>query len=377
MQGGYMLNIPKLVVLNLTTDCNMRCEYCYASAGECRSYMSQEIAIKTIKELKEINEDGKIKILFHGGEPLLCLDVIKSVIKFCEENYRREDVDYYIQTNCVLLNKDVITYLKEKNVKISISIDGCDYISNSCRILVDGQNSFDIIKRAMDEMNNQNVLINCLAVLNENNYLFVDKIIDFFVENNVHNFSFNYFIKGGRGNQNSHLALSNDKLFQATKKIIDKIEEYYKKGIILNEKNVYYLVRSIATSKKLYMCANSPCGAGLNLFGITPEGDIYPCDDLSSQNQFCLGNIKEKHLKDILESPIINYFACCNYDKIRECKNCNLKKYCGAGCCSRKFYENDDIYSKDPICEFYKLVVPYVQNLLKSNYISKAIYNLE
>ncbi len=372
-----MLSIPKLVVLNLTTDCNMRCMYCYASAGDYQSYMSKETAIKTVKELKEINNDGKIKILFHGGEPLLCLDVIKEVISYCEQNYKKEDIDYYIQTNCLLLSRDVITYLKEKDVKISISIDGCDYKSNECRVLANGGNSFNIIKNAIDEMNRQKVMINCLAVLNKKNYKYVEKTIDFFVANNIYNFSFNYFIKGGRGGQNSYLALTNENLFETTKKIINKLEYYYQKGIILNEKNVFYLVKSIATARKLYMCANSPCGAGLNIFGITPSGDIYPCDDLSSQEQFCLGNINEKHLKDILESPIIQHFACCNYDNINECKDCNLKSYCGAGCCSRKFYENDTIYSKDPICGFYKLAIPYVKDLLKNKKISKEIYGID
>ena len=165
-------------------------------------------------------------------------------------------------------------------------------------------------------------------------------------------------------------------MFEATKKIIKKLEEYYSKGILLNEKNVFYLIKSIATNKKLYMCANSPCGAGLNIFGITPDGEIYPCDDLSSQQQFCLGNIKEKHLREILESPVISYFANCNYENIKQCCQCELKKHCGAGCCSRKFYENDSIYSKDPICGFYKLAIPYVQELLNNNKISKEIYSI-
>ena len=162
----------------------------------------------------------------------------------------------------------------------------------------------DVIKRAIDLLNKNNVKINALAVLNKRNYQYVDKIIDFFVENNIYDFSFNYFIKGGRGNKNSHLSLTNEEVFEATKMVVDKIEEYFKKGIILNEKNVYYLYKMVKTGRKHYMCANSPCGAGLNIFGITPAGDIFPCDDLSSEEQFCLGNINEKKLDEILESPI-------------------------------------------------------------------------
>ncbi len=371
-----MLRIPKLVVLNLTTDCNMRCKYCYASAGEKQTYMSKDVAIKTIKELKEINGNNSIKVLFHGGEPLMCLDVIKDVIDFCEKNYDKKSIEYYIQTNCILLNKEVISYLKEKDVKISISLDGCDPNSNACRILKNKHNSFDIIKKSIDELNAQNVKINNLAVLNKKNYKNVGEIIDFLVSNKIYNFSFNYFIKGGRGNTNSNLALTNEEIFEATKIIIDKLNEYYKQNILLNEKNVYYLVRSLATKKKLYMCANSPCGAGLNIFGITPNGDIFPCDDLSSQNQFKLGNVKEKHLSEILSNPIVTNFAMCTYSRIKGCKTCKLKTYCGAGCCSRKFYENGDIYSIDPICGFYKLAIPYVQELLNSGKIIREIYNI-
>ena len=85
------------------------------------------------------------------------------------------------------------------------------------------------------------------------------------------------------------------------------------------------------TGSKHYMCANSPCGAGLNIFGITPNGDIYPCDDLSSVEKFFLGKNNEKPLDEILESSVVNYFANCNYSQIEECKDCKIQKYCKTG----------------------------------------------
>ena len=365
-----MLRVPKLVVLNLTTDCNMRCEYCYASAGDKKEYMTYETAVKTIDELRRINNYETVKVLFHGGEPLLCYDVIKKVI----EHYKEENInnlDYYIQTNCVLLDEEKIIFFKDNDVKISISIDGNEECSNKCRVLTDGTNSIKCIKKAIDLLNKHKVKINALAVLNKNNYKRVRNIIDFYVENNIYDFSFNYFIKGGRGNKNSHLALSNEELFETTKELINVIEDYYKKGIRLHEKNVYYLIKMYKDKKKYYMCANSPCGAGLNIFGITPSGEIFPCDDLSSVKKFSLGNINEKRLDEILESKIVNFFANCNYSNINECCKCEIKNYCEAGCCSRKFYENDSIYSKDPICGFYKLIYENYKDYLENGLIGK------
>ena len=297
--------------------------------------------------------------------------MIKKIINYYKEKGLEKDLDYYIQTNCVLLTEDKIKFFKENDVKISISIDGNNRFSNRCRILADNKNSITYIKKAINLLNKNKVKINALAVLNIYNYNKISDIIDFYVENNIYDFSFNYFIKGGRGNENSYLAISNEQLLEATKNIIDKIEEYYKKGIMLNEKNVYYITKMFKTGKKSYMCANSPCGAGLNIFGITPNGDIFPCDDLSSVDKFCLGNINETPLDEILESPVINYFAGCNYSKIEECKNCEIKSYCGAGCCSRKYYDTDSIYSKDPICGFYKLLYPYMKEKLKTGLIGK------
>jgi len=366
-----MLRVPKLVVLNLTTDCNMRCKYCYASAGDYQSYMSYETALKIIEELRRINDYKRVKVLFHGGEPLLCYNVIKRIIEHYKELNLQSSLDYYIQTNCILLTDDKIKFFKENDVKISISIDGNTIASNKCRVLENGKNSITYIKKAIKLLNENNVQINALAVLNKYNYDKVDKIIDFYVKNNIYDFSFNYFIKGGRGNKNSYLSLSNEEVFEATKMIIDKIEEYYKKGIMLNEKNVYYIVKMFKTHKKQYMCANSPCGAGLNIFGVTPFGDIFPCDDLSSVSKFLLGNINDKPLDQILESDIVKYFASCNYNNIKECRECEIKDYCGAGCCSRKYYDTDSIYSKDPICGFYKLIYPYMKDKEKNGLIGK------
>ena len=119
-----MLRVPKLVVLNLTTDCNMRCEYCYASAGDYQSYMTYDTALKTIEELRRINNYETVKVLFHGGEPLLCYDVIEKIINYYKDHGLADKLDYYIQTNCVLLTEDKIKFFKENDVKISISVDG-------------------------------------------------------------------------------------------------------------------------------------------------------------------------------------------------------------------------------------------------------------
>ncbi len=353
----------------------MRCKYCYASAGESSNYMTADTACNLISQLSDLNKNKTIKILFHGGEPLLCFKQIMEITDFCEKKLSSK-YDFYIQTNAILLDNSILAYLRTHNIKLSISLDGCDAKTNKCRELSNNLNSFDVIKNKIVLINNLGIDYNCLSVLNRYNYKSVSTVIDFFVNNNCHNFSFNYFIKSGRGIENSNLAITNQQLFVATKQILDTVHKYFKLGITLHERNTQYLVKTIVTGKKLFMCANSPCGAGLNLLGVCPNGDIYPCDDLSSQPQFKLGNIKRQSVIEILNNSTIDYFANCSYKNINECRDCRWSKFCGAGCCSRKYFENGNIYSKDPICGFYKLIIPYIQGLLKNNAIPMELYGL-
>ena len=189
-----------------------------------------------------------------AGNPINLVKKRNRKIKFALFNSFRNGGGTVYGKSFVRKRKDKIKFFKENDVKISISVDGNDESSNACRILCNKTNSIMVIKRAIDLLNKNNVKINALAVLNKRNYQYVDKIIDFFVENNIYDFSFNYFIKGGRGNKNSHLSLTNEEVFEATKMVVDKIEEYFKKGIILNEKNVYYLYKMVKTGRKHYMC---------------------------------------------------------------------------------------------------------------------------
>lgn len=142
------------------------------------------------------------------------------------------------------------------------------------------------------------------------------------------------------------------------------------------ERNVFYLIKTIVTGKKTFMCSNSPCGAGLAVIGATPKGDIFPCDDLSGQEHFKLGNINVTDLDLILDNKLIKYFALCNLNHIKGCRECEIKNKCGAGCCSRKYYENNDIYCVDPICDFYKKIVPYIENELQAKKINLDFYIL-
>ena len=79
----------KALCLHICHDCNLRCEYCFASEGTFkgeREYMSEEVGLKAVDFL--IANSGNRKILemdFFGGEPLMNLDVVKKVVEYDDD----------------------------------------------------------------------------------------------------------------------------------------------------------------------------------------------------------------------------------------------------------------------------------------------------
>lgn len=97
------------LVLIVTTECNLRCRYCYADGG---SYgmpsqpMSVEVALQTIRWAEAfLNGIGVIQ--FFGGEPSLNPRVIRAACEHLERSSFAVRPGYGIVTNGVYLQRTV------------------------------------------------------------------------------------------------------------------------------------------------------------------------------------------------------------------------------------------------------------------------------
>ena len=92
------------ILLNLTTDCNLRCPYCYFKDYHYEHrYMTPEICKKVLNYCEFLN----IKTLhLFGGEPLLNFKPLALEIQ--EFAFRNPDVEILITTNGTLLDDEII-----------------------------------------------------------------------------------------------------------------------------------------------------------------------------------------------------------------------------------------------------------------------------
>jgi uncharacterized protein len=143
------------IVLNVTNQCNLACGYCYEYSEDKISqtegkpkYMGSETAQASVDLLiRESADRPSIHVTFFGGETLLNFPLLRSTVDYakrkCEDAGKR--VEFSLTTNATLLTEEVIDFLADNRVGVTVSIDGDRELNDKMRVFHDGRGSYDVI----------------------------------------------------------------------------------------------------------------------------------------------------------------------------------------------------------------------------------------
>ncbi len=130
---------PIQLFLELTSVCNLRCTHCYVRAGEGpRIEISPAHVCHLIEEFAEL---GGQMVSISGGEPTLYREW-RAVVRYA----RFHSLETMLLTNGTRLSSDDISFLRDLDCAIAISIDGAKSATHD---LVRGQGNFDAVIKAI------------------------------------------------------------------------------------------------------------------------------------------------------------------------------------------------------------------------------------
>lgn len=142
----------------LTSDCNLRCKYCYEACKDPVYLELDDIEVflnnlfaGTYNDYMNLNYVGSMCIQFIGGEPMLAPHLIQHCIDtyldLCKK-YCRDDLaiftTYEVTTNGVNYFTDSVQKLIAcyPELSITVSLDGNEYVHNSNRVFESGAGSY-------------------------------------------------------------------------------------------------------------------------------------------------------------------------------------------------------------------------------------------
>ncbi|MBN1989522.1 MAG: radical SAM protein [Bacteroidales bacterium] len=366
---------PYLLIFKYTNQCNLRCSYCYAwNKSNCgSSSMSNDTLIYVLKKIINAYGDKEYCVCLHGGEPLLKMRNLRSVV----EDIKRisDKIDITLQTNATLITDEFATFVKEQNIEVGVSVDGFDERTNCLRLDPNGNGSINESLRGIERLRSAGVKVGLLSVITEHNQRELLSIFDFYVQRGVRYFGFNQFIPAGRGSNASHI-IDIDDLVETNLELIRKINSINSKLSNVKQyvvqRELSKLINNISSWNRNGLCKTLPCGAGSSVLSFDVDGSIYPCDDFISDDRFCLGNIYEifdikKHL---VSHPVVKALQNQSLDNIKECKECLWKRICSYNCASESFFANNSFEQPSIMCLYVKRMVPEIIDMIQRGEIT-------
>ncbi len=343
----------KSMCINISHDCNLRCEYCFAAKGDFgqgRCLMPLETAKKAIDFI--IANSGtrrNLEVDFFGGEPLMNFDVVKQTVEYARsiEKQYNKNFRFTITTNGLLLDDDKIDYINREMNNAVLSLDGRKEVNDRMRVTPNGKGCYDVIvpkyQKLVAGRGDKDYYIR--GTFTKYNLDFTNDILHFrelgfdqlSIEPVVSDPKLDYSIKDE----------DLPRVFEEYERLADTIIASRRRG---DRYNFFHFMIDLNQGP----CAIKRlrgCGCGNEYVAVTPQGDIYPCHQFVGMEQFRMGNLND----GTFDTEMKLDFAKANVYSKENCRDCWAKFYCSGGCNANNYqYEGDIRRSHKTSCALEK-----------------------
>ncbi|KFL90055.1 hypothetical protein AmDm5_1322 [Acetobacter malorum] len=333
------------LVLNITNQCNLACTYCYefgsdkiATPQGKKKFMTLETAKQSVDFLLEKSAQRKaVHITFFGGETLMNFRLLRDVVLYSEERAAQigKAITFSLTTNATLLSDEIIEFLSEHQVGVTVSIDGPSDLQNKNRVFKNGKGSYDVIVPRLRKLieKHKSRAITARVTLTDG-VTDVTRIYRHLKDDiGFHEIGF----APVTSSEKQSYSINDTDMGDVLQEFRNLAEEWLSFAL-RNQMHGFSNVSETIGELTKGVNKSHPCGAGLGLLGVSPSGDLSPCHRFTDADSHTLGNINtgidSEKRSDFLSRGHIGT----KYD----CHTCWARPLCAGGCHHEAFVRYGD-----------------------------------
>lgn len=346
-----IMRSPRIVRLEISSNCNLRCLYCYYFENSAVDYSNLPTE-QWLQFFVELGSMAVTDVSLSGGEPFLRPDLTDLIDGIVQNKMR-----FGINSNGTLINDHIAEYIAETHRcnYVQVSIDGSSSeVHDSCR----GEGSFVKAVRGIKTLQRHDVPVVVRVTLHHHNVHDIANIAAFLLDElGLSGFSINSagYIGACRKNADEVLLTRQDRqiamddLLNLPQKYADRITA--SAGPLYEAKHwpkmeAARMNHDPAFPKGGHLTA---CGCPFNEISVRSDGMIIPCSMLA---HMVLGRINSESLQEIwLNNPELNRLRMRRAVPLNEfefCRGCNYMPYCTGNCPGMAFTLTGDINQPSP-----------------------------
>ena len=335
-----------LHIVSLSKDCNLQCKYCFMSATKNKGFLMSKSTAEKVVDFIFQSPSKLIEIHFTGGEPFLNFEVMKFIVERAKELNKKKNkkLIFSLTTNLTILNNEIISFLKENNFHITVSIDGPKEIHNKFRAF------FDLTYNNIKKLKKEGLNLGFLPVITKESLKKWKEIIDFFVfDLEFYLVHWKYLYPSGYAKENWDLVgYKAEEFVDSWKKVINYMLKLNEEGIPVKERWATILLKKILKKEESNMtCLMNPCGGVSLQLSYDWDGKIYTCDEGKGIEELCLGDVFNDDYKSIRKKPIAIELVSLSSNLDYSCKDCAFNPWCGT-CVVENLLREKNLFSHVP-----------------------------
>ncbi len=376
-----------LMVKPAGASCNLRCQYCFylpkkSLYDESHVRMSNDVLKEYTRQYIAAQSVPEVTFAWQGGEPtLMGLDFFRRAIKY-QQQFQRPGMVIHntMQTNGILIDDEWCNFLREQHFLVGLSLDGPQELHDAYRTDKGGQPTFKKVIRALELLKKNRVEVNILTCIHAANADHPLEVYRFFRDEVEAQFiQLIPIVERDGRNEVTERSVAPDAY---GKFLITIFDEWVQKDVGRVFIQMFDASLAAWAVEPPSICTLAPtCG---NALVLEHNGDVYSCDHFVSL-AYLVGNIKEKHLSDIVASEQQRQFGIRKRDTLPHyCQVCDVRAVCNGECPRNRFVQTPDGEAGlNYLCSGYKAFFHHIDkpmqtmsNLLRQGRAPAEIMNM-
>nr|MBQ4320043.1 SPASM domain-containing protein [Clostridia bacterium] len=327
-------------------------------------YVSQNTNVMTAETARracdlafETSGGKPVGIVFFGGEPLLCRDLIYRTVSYAEEASKKRGIPVYfkITTNGTLLDEEFVTYAKQHRMFIAISHDGVKAAHDGCRVYADGSGSYDILEEKIRLLLRHLPYSPVLMTVTPKTAPYFALGVEY-----LYSVGFRYIVTSP-----DYSARWSDGDMTELRRQYRHLAQFYLEHT-LKEDKFYLSPFEVKLSSHIHgeNYRHERCELGKKQLSVAPDGGLYPCVQFVGHDEYRIGDVfggvdeeKRNALYELSEAVK------------PECEGCVLSERCNSRCGCLNLQTTGSVTGVSPVlCEHERMLIPIADRLAETLY---------
>ncbi len=342
---------------NVTRTCNLKCIHCYTDS-EAKAYGGELTTAEGKALIDDLAEFNIPALLLSGGEPLVRPDLFELI-----DYARAKGLRVTLSTNGTLITEERARALKKAGcVYVGISLDGIGPTNDCFR---GREGAFEDAMRGFRNCLKADQRVGLRLTLTRHNYNELHNIFDFIEKEGIQRACFYHLVYSGRGKGISDEDLSHAETRHALDVILERAEDFHKRGIekdiltVDNHVDGVYLymklrekneTRAEEVLKLLKWNGGGRYSSGVGFADIDFKGNVHP-DQFWMHYSF--GNVRERKFSEIwmdTSDPVMAGLKDRRSVIKGRCSKCKWFDACGGALRVRADLVYNDPWAPEPAC---------------------------